>query len=136
MFDNLMQNLYLNAKNKIEEEKKALAEKKIDFISSDKKISIKLNGNLEILDLSINDDILKEDKEIIEDLLVVNINKAMNKAAEIREKELKEVKDGLMPDMNNIFNSFSDEVDQNQDNDDENYNEDKNESENNGEDNN
>jgi len=88
MFDNLMQNLFLNAKNKIEEEKKLLEDK--------------------IIDININEELLKEDKEMIEDLLVININKALEQAVMLKEKELETAKNDLMPDINDIFNSLND----------------------------
>ncbi len=114
MFDDLLQNLFLNAKNQINEQKKELGGKVIDFISSDEKINIKINGNFEILDLKISADLMSEPIEIIEDLLVVNLNKAIKKIHEIREKQMTESVGNVMPDLNSVFDMF-DDVDENTD---------------------
>lgn len=110
MFDNLMQNLFLNTQNKIEEEKKVLEEKIIEYSSTDDYIKIKLNANIKVLDLSISPDILKEEKEMLEDLLIVNLNKAIEMAHKVRDEQLESVKSGMMPDINDILGSFSDEL--------------------------
>ena len=107
MFDNLMNNLFSNAKNQLEEQKKIFDDKYIEFISSEQNIKIKLNANGRIIDISLSEKIL-DDKEELEDLLVVNLNKAIEKAQKFREKELEEMKKNIMPDINDIFDSFND----------------------------
>jgi len=105
MFDNLFQNLFENAKNQLENQKKLLEDKLIDFVSSDNNIKIKMNLNLKILDLQINESFLKEDKEMIEDLMVVNINKAIEQAENERSKYLEKVKSDIMPNLNDLFDT-------------------------------
>ncbi len=117
MFDNLMQNVFLNAKNKLEEEKKSLKDKIIEYSSSDDNIKIKINANSEILDLVLSPNILNGDKEMLEDLLIVNINKAINEANALRDKELESLKENILPDINDIMGSFGDFVEE----DDEDY---------------
>lgn len=104
MFDNLFQNLFENAKNQLENQKKLLENKVIDFESSDKNIKIKLNLNLKILDIQVEQIILNEDKEVLEDLLVVNINKAIEKAQEARTEYLEKIKSDIMPNIDDLFN--------------------------------
>ncbi len=117
MFDNLLNNFLENAKNQINNQKKLLDDKVIDFFSSDKKIKIKINLNYKIIDIDISEDILSEGKEAIEDLLVVNLNKAIEAAEAERDKYLENMKKDLMPDINDIFNSFSDDAEDNTEND-------------------
>jgi DNA-binding protein YbaB len=108
MLDNLMQNMFLNAKNQIEDEKKVLAGKFIDFESNDKKILLKVSAEGKIQDLKISPDLLKDEVEMVEDLLVVNINKALEMAQEVRIAELEKLKSGMMPDFGDILNSLGD----------------------------
>lgn len=108
MFDNLMQNLFLNAQNKVEEEKKLLEDKIIEFSSTDGNIKIKLNANSKVLDLNISDELLKEDKEMIEDLLLINFNKAFEQANKVRDEQLEGLKEGMMPNIDDLLDNFSD----------------------------
>lgn len=103
-----MQNMFLNAKNKLEEEKKVLAGKFIDFESNDKKIVLKVSAEGKIQDLNISPDLLKEDVEMVEDLLVVNINKALEMAQEVRVAELEKLKSGMMPNLGDLISSIGD----------------------------
>lgn len=105
MFDNLFQNFFENAKNQLENQKKLLEDKIIDFESSDKNIKVKLNLNFKILDLQIDQTIMNEDKEILEDLLVVNINKAIENARKARTEYLEKTKSDIMPNIDDLFNS-------------------------------
>ena len=103
-----MQNMFFNAKNQAEEEKKKLANKIINFDSNDNNIKIKVTGNGKLNDLTISPALLKQEPEMIEDLLVVNINKALQKADEIRKIEMEKIKDEMMPDFGDIMNSLGD----------------------------
>ena len=109
MFDDLLQNLFLNAKNQIDEQKKQLGDKVIDFISSDEKISVKINGNYEILDIKIDKELLSEPVELIEDLLVVNLNKAIKKVDEVRKEILDNTMNNAMPDLGAMFDALDDD---------------------------
>lgn len=107
MFDNLMQNLLLNAKNQVDDQKKQFEDKFIDFISTDQKIKIKVNANGKIKDLEIDVSLFDEGKEALEDFLVVNINRAIDLAENYRTNEIDKVKKDIMPNINDIFNSLN-----------------------------
>lgn len=108
-----MQNVFLNAQNKIEEEKKILEQKILEYSSSDNNIKIKLNANSKLLDLSISKDLLTEDVEMLEDLLLVNLNKAIEQANKVREEQLERAKAGMMPNIDDLLGSFDiDDVDE------------------------
>ncbi|WP_406685692.1 YbaB/EbfC family nucleoid-associated protein [Seonamhaeicola sp. MEBiC1930] len=80
---------------KVEETKKRLNTVLIDEHSSDKKISITITANREIKSIAINDELL-EDKEQLEDYLVLTLNRAIEKATKINEAELASAaKEGL-----------------------------------------
>ena len=83
------------AQKKVEETKKRLDTVLIDEKSSDGKIEVTLTANRTIKSISISEDILN-DKEELEDYLIITLNKAIEKATKINETELAAAaKDGL-----------------------------------------
>ena len=83
------------AQKKVEETKKRLDTVLIDEKSSDGKNEVTLTANRTIKSISISEDILN-DKEELEDYLIITLNKAIEKATKINETELAAAaKDGL-----------------------------------------
>ena len=118
MLEDLMQNMFLNAKNQVEQEKKVLADKIIYFESNDKKIILKISADGKLKDLKLSSELLNEDVEMLEDLLIVNINKALQKAEEIRIAEMNKLKGEIIPDLGDIMSSIGDmNLDENEIND-------------------
>ena len=94
MFGDIMAKLQ-EAKKKVEETKERLNTVLINEISADKKIKITITANREIKSIEIDNQLLK-DKEQLEDLLIVNLNRSIKKATEINEKEIADAaKDGI-----------------------------------------
>lgn len=80
---------------KIEQTKKRLDTVLIDDQSSDGLLKVTITGNRTIRNLSI-DDALMQDKEQLEDYLVLVLNRAIEKASSINEAELAAAaKDGM-----------------------------------------
>ncbi|MBN9285441.1 MULTISPECIES: YbaB/EbfC family nucleoid-associated protein [Flavobacterium] len=80
---------------KIEETKKRLDTVLIDEQSNDGLLKVTLTANRKIKSIQV-DDALLEDKEQLEDYLVLVINKAIEKATNVNEAELGAVaKDGM-----------------------------------------
>jgi DNA-binding YbaB/EbfC family protein len=80
---------------KVEETKKRLDTVLIDEKSNDGKVKVTLTANRIIKSISISDDLLN-DKDELEDYLIVTLNKAIEKATKINETELAAVaKEGL-----------------------------------------
>ena len=52
----------------------------VDSESGGGMAKVKINGQLEILELHIDKECLKEDKEVVEDLIVSAVNKGISKA--------------------------------------------------------
>ena len=50
----------------------------VDSESGGGMVKVKINGQLEILELRIDDESLKEDKEVIEDLIISAVNKGIS----------------------------------------------------------
>lgn len=83
------------AQKKVEETKKRLDTVLIDESSNDAKLKITLTANRTIKSIEISGDLL-EDKEQLEDYLVLTLNKAIKKATKINEAELAAAaKDGM-----------------------------------------
>lgn len=80
---------------KIEETKKRLDTVLVDEQSSDGLLKVTLTANREVKSITVADELL-EDKEQLEDYLVLVINKAIAKATAVNEAELGAVaKDGM-----------------------------------------
>jgi nucleoid-associated protein EbfC len=80
---------------KIEETKKRLDTVLIDEQSNDGLLKITLTANRKVKSIHIDDSLL-EDKEQLEDYLVLVMNKAIEKATNVNEAELGAVaKDGM-----------------------------------------
>lgn len=66
-------------------------------------VKVTANGNREIISLVIDPQIVKiEEKEILEDLIVAAVNKAVQAASKMAEEELAKVTKGMLPPGLNI----------------------------------
>ena len=71
-------------------------------------VKAKVNGQRKLINLEIDDSLLnKEDKEMVSDLVVAAVNKAMDEAGEKAKDELKRQTEGILPnipglDLNNL----------------------------------
>lgn len=83
------------AQKKVEETKQRLNTVLIDEQSTDGLLKVTVTANRQIRVLEISDDLL-EDKEQLEDYLIMILNKALEKAGTIHEAELAAAaKDGM-----------------------------------------
>ncbi len=81
---------------KMEEIQKELADKKIEAESGGGMVKVTANGKGEILSIRIENEIVKqEDKEVLEDLLLVAINEALRRSQELNVSEMSKVTGGL-----------------------------------------
>ncbi len=61
------------------------------------------NGNREIISVEIDPQVIdKDDKEILEDLIVAAVNKALTSAGKLAEEEMAKVTKGMVPPGMNI----------------------------------
>jgi len=98
MFNNLMQQMQEQAS----EIKKKLDETILEGIAENNLVKVKVTGNKKIISIEISDEIAN-DKEAIEDLIIVAINKAIEKAEKVAEKETGSMAKGILPDLGNMF---------------------------------
>ncbi len=97
MFGDMMGKLK-EAQQKIADTKERLNTVLIDESSTDNLLKITITANREIKNIVI-DDALLEDKEQLEDYLVLTLNKAIQKASSINEQELAAVAKEGMPNI-------------------------------------
>lgn len=90
---------------KIEDTKKRLDTVLIDEQSNDNLLKVTLTANRKIKSISI-DDALLEDKEQLEDYLILVLNKAIEKASNVNQAELDAVAKmdmPMIPGMDQLF---------------------------------
>jgi nucleoid-associated protein EbfC len=62
-----------------------------------------VNGKKELVSLSIDESVLKDsDKEMMEDLIVAAVNKALQSASKIAEEQMQGITKGMLPPGFNI----------------------------------
>lgn len=62
---------------------------KTEFVGESSFVSVKVNGKKEVLEININnDDLSKDDIEILQDMIVVAINQAMKKVDDLTEQKM------------------------------------------------
>ena len=84
------------AQQKVEETKKRLDKVLVDEQSNDGLLKVTLTANRKIKSITVDESLL-EDKEQLEDYLILVLNKAIEKATNINETELAAVAKEGMP---------------------------------------
>ena len=59
-------------------------------------ITAKINGHKELISLDIDPEILKEDKEMIEDMVLAAVNQGLQNASKAAEEKMNSVTGGMM----------------------------------------
>ena len=85
---------------RIESVQAELSDTVIDVDSGGGMGRIKINGKLELLELNIDSEVLKEDKEIIEDLIIAAVNKGISKAQSDSQDKMNSVTGGMLSGLN------------------------------------
>lgn len=93
-----MMNKIKETQQKVEETKKRLDTVLLDEASSDGLLKVTITANRKIQNISVDDELL-QDKEQLEDYLVLTLNKAISKASQVNEDELGAVAKEGMPDI-------------------------------------
>jgi len=93
-----MMNKLKETKEKVEATKERLKTVLIDEQSADGLLKVTLTAAREIKNISIADELL-EDKEQLEDYLVLTLNKAIKRASDVNDMELAAVAKDGMPDI-------------------------------------
>lgn len=93
-----MMNKLKETQEKVEQTKERLKTVLLDEQSADGLLKITITADRQIKNLSIADELL-EDKEQLEDYLILTLNKAIARATEVNEAELAAVAKEGMPDI-------------------------------------
>lgn len=93
-----MMNKIKETQEKVEATKERLKTVTLEEKSSDDLLKVTITATREIKNISVADELL-EDKEQLEDYLVLTLNKAIKKASDINEAELGAVAKDGMPDI-------------------------------------
>ena len=90
-----MMNKLKETQDKVEATKQRLHTVLIDEESSDKKLKVTITANRTVKSISIDNELM-EDKEMLEDYLILTLNKAIERATSVNEAEIAAVaKEGL-----------------------------------------
>ncbi|HTI60530.1 YbaB/EbfC family nucleoid-associated protein [Mucilaginibacter sp.] len=99
MFDKLFE-----AKQKAEDVKKRLDGITVSGSAEGGKISVAANGNKVVQSISIDNDFLKSaDKEELEELLVVAVNKALQQAENVNQSEMAALSQEMFGGLGGMF---------------------------------
>jgi len=99
MFKGNMSKLLKQAQDvqqKIEEVQSQLSDMIIEAESGGGMVTVKVNGKQEILELNIDKEAVKEDIEMLEDLIISALNKALSKAQSDSQEKMNNVTGGMM----------------------------------------
>ena len=80
----------------IENVQNELDELQINSESGGGLVQVTINGKMELLDLNLQDEILTEEKEIIEDLIISAVNNAIYKAQDESQNRMNSVAGGML----------------------------------------
>ena len=88
-----------DVQKKIENVQNELDDLHIYGVSGGGLVKATVNGKMELLDISLQPDILEEDKDMIEDLIISAVNNAMSIAQEDSQNRMNSVTGGIMGGM-------------------------------------
>ncbi len=95
MFGDMMGKLQ-EMKQNVEETKKRLETITVSADAGDGTVSVTCNGNRVITNIQINPELVESNEEL-EDLLVVAMNRALEKAKNVEETEMQGAAKGMLP---------------------------------------
>ena len=81
---------------KLEEAQSQLGDIVVEAEAGGGMVSVKINGNQEVLELTIDKDAVDEDKELLEDLIVSAINRGLKKAKNDSQEKINSMTGGMM----------------------------------------
>lgn len=84
--------------SKIEEAKNELGKLEVEAEAGGGMVKVRANGNRQILSIKLDKDVIDpDDAEMMEDLVVAGVNKALEKAEEAAQKKMQDTYKDMMP---------------------------------------
>jgi hypothetical protein len=80
----------------IEEVQSQLSDMIVEAESGGGMVSVKVNGKQEVLEVNIDPEAMAEDREMLEDLIISALNKALSKAQTDSQEKMNTVAGGMM----------------------------------------
>ena len=80
----------------IEEVQGQLSDMIVEAESGGGMVTVKVNGKQEVLDVNIDPEAMDEDREMLEDLIISALNKALSKAQTDSQEKMNSVAGGMM----------------------------------------
>ncbi|NIT60523.1 MAG: YbaB/EbfC family nucleoid-associated protein [Aliifodinibius sp.] len=83
---------------KVEEAKQELSKLEVEAEAGGGMVKVKANGKRQILSITLDKDVIDpDDAEMMEDLVVAGVNKALEKAEEAAQERMQETYKDIMP---------------------------------------
>ncbi len=89
-----------DVQKKIEEVQNELDDLVIEGDSGGGMVKVVVNGKQQLLELTIDQDAIKEDKELLEDLIISAVNNALSKSLEESQNRMNAVTGNMLGGMN------------------------------------
>ena len=84
--------------SKMQEAQEGLKDVIVEAEAGGGMVKVKANGNKQIVSIEMDDDVVDpKDKEMLEDLIVAGVNKALEKAEEASKEKMQEMYKGMIP---------------------------------------
>ncbi|MDN5214336.1 YbaB/EbfC family nucleoid-associated protein [Fulvivirgaceae bacterium BMA12] len=101
MFDMMkMMGKIKEAQEKIQEAQKALTKLEITAESGAGMVKATVNGKKQLIDLDIDNSLVKPgDEDMLKDLIIAAVNKAIEDADELAKEEIKKSTEGIIPNI-------------------------------------
>ncbi len=99
MFDKNMMEKLQQMQQQASVSKEKLANVKVNGEAGGNLISVEMDGNRKLTNLEINAPLDQIEKEDLEDLLSVALNRALDAAEKVNEKEMQQAAKGILPGM-------------------------------------
>ena len=81
--------------DKMMQTQKEIESMEIEGNSGGGAVKVKLNGKKEILSINISDELLKDDKEMLEDMIIACINQAQQEVDKISKDKMGTISNGM-----------------------------------------
>lgn len=84
--------------SKVEEAQQELSKLEVEAEAGGGMVKVRANGKRKVLSIKLDKDVIDpEDAEMLEDLVVAGVNKALDKAEEAAQEKMQEAYKGMMP---------------------------------------